>query len=112
MGDGGTGERTVVISSPEELIASVPSMLGFPPGPGSVVMVCGRTASGGQGPVIRVDVPGLQSGDTAAPTDEDLFGESDSVAPEGRRETGGGIDQGPGQWLAPFCARERDLSTI
>lgn len=108
--DGADGRERVVISSPEELIASVPSMLGFPPGPGSVVMVCGRTASGGQGPVIRVDVPGLQSGDTAAPTDEDLFGESDSVAPEGRRETGGGIDQGPAQWLAQFCAREQILS--
>lgn len=108
--DGAEGRERVVISSPEELIASVPAMLGFPPGPGSVVMVCGRTVAGGQGPVIRVDVPGLQCGDTAAPTGEDLYGEPGADVPEGMREAGGGIDDGPARWLAQFCAREQVLS--
>ena len=107
---GADGRERVVISSPEELIASVPAMLGFPPGPGSVVLVCGATAAGGQGPVIRVDVPGLQGGDTATPTDEDLFGEAGADAPEGPRETDGGIDHVPAQWLAQFCEREQVLS--
>ena len=58
--EGGTdGRATVVITSPEELIASIPAMLGFPPGPGSVVILCGRTADGGQGPVVRMDVDRL-----------------------------------------------------
>ncbi|MBC7306966.1 MAG: DUF4192 domain-containing protein, partial [Dietzia sp.] len=41
--DGADGRATVVISSPEELIASIPAMLGFPPGRGSVVVLCGET---------------------------------------------------------------------
>ena len=46
--DGADGRATVVISSPEELIASRPAMLGVPPGRGSVVVLCGETADGGQ----------------------------------------------------------------
>lgn len=108
--DGADGRERVVISSPEELIASVPAMLGFPPGPGSVVMVCGATGSGRQGPVIRVDVPGLQGGYTITPTDEDLFGQAGPDASEDPGETGGGVDHGPARWLAQFCAREGVLS--
>lgn len=108
--DGVDGRGTVVISSPEDLIASVPAMLGFPPGPGSVVMVCGRTGAGGQGPVIRVDVPGLQGGDSITPTDEELFGASGPGAPDGVREAPRGIDHGPARWLAQFCAREEVAS--
>ncbi len=107
---GADGREQVVISSPEELIASVPAMLGFPPGPGSVVLVCGRTAAGGQGPVVRVDVPGLQAGDAVTPTDEDLLGRDGPGGPEGATEPGEGVDHGPAQWLARFCAREKILS--
>lgn len=64
--DGGMDDRpTVVISSPEELIASIPAMLGFPPGTGSVVVMCGTTADGRQGPVVRMDVDGLLDGSPA-----------------------------------------------
>lgn len=90
--DGADEGGRVVISSPEELIASVPAMLGFPPGSGSVVVLCGRTADGEQGPVVRMDADGLA----------------------GERE---GFDEGTGwatmvmdkevaQGLARFCSRE------
>ncbi|MDV8002703.1 DUF4192 domain-containing protein [Rhodococcus sp. IEGM 1408] len=65
--DSGMDDRpTVVISSPEELIASIPAMLGFPPGRGSVVVMCGNTADGRQGPVVRMDVDGLLDGSRAS----------------------------------------------
>ena len=109
MGDGGTGERTVVISSPEELIASIPSMLGFPPGSGSVVVLCGRTADGGQGPVVRMDVDELLD-DEVFPEDEDgMFDEPgfdrdalDRALTDSRSSTRSGMARG----LAQFCARE------
>ena len=91
-GSGQTGDRaTVVISSPEELIASIPAMLGFPPGPGSVVVMCGETADGRQGPVVRMDVAGLiEDSSTVGDLDDD-------PAP---------IDEGAARGLAHFCARE------
>ena len=109
--DGGAdGRERVVIGSPEELIASVPSMLGFPPRPGSVVLVCGRTADGGTGPVVRVDVPGLQPGDALGPTDEEVLGQDCPGGTEGATEPGEGVDHGPARWLARYCAREKVLS--
>lgn len=108
--DGADGPERVVISSPEELIASVPAMLGFPPCPGSVVLVCGGTASGGQGPTIRVDVPGLQGGDVIGPEDDELLGRADLGMSEVAKRSDGGVDDGPAQWLAHFCAREEVLS--
>src|SRR5699024_1054290 len=103
--DGGAdGRERVVIGSPEELIASVPSMLGFPPRPGSVVLVCGRTADGGTGPVVRVDVPGLQPGDALSPTDEEVLGQDCPGGTEGATEPGEGVDHGPARWLARYCA--------
>lgn len=107
IGDDGQDERErVVISSPEEMIASVPAMLGFPPPPGSVVLVGGRMSDGGNAPVMRVDVPGLQDEDTIAPTEGELFGEPGLDAPDGESGLVGGIDPGPAQSLAEFCARE------
>ena len=96
--EGGTdGRTTVVITSPEELIASIPAMLGFPPGPGSVVILCGRTADGGQGPVVRMDVDGLLDDGRDFPGDDDLLGDPDGLD---------GLDPGPARGLARFCARE------
>lgn len=94
--EGGTdGRATVVITSPEELIASIPAMLGFPPGPGSVVILCGRTADGGQGPVVRMDVDGLLDDGRGFPGDDDLLEDPDDLH-----------DPGPARGLARFCARE------
>ncbi|WP_258305913.1 DUF4192 domain-containing protein [Dietzia cinnamea] len=94
--EGGTdGRATVVITSPEELIASIPAMLGFPPGPGSVVILCGRTADGGQGPVVRMDVDGLLDDGRGFPGDDDLLDDPDDLH-----------DPGPARGLARFCARE------
>lgn len=110
--DDGFEERaTVVISSPEELIASIPAMLGFPPGPGSVVVMCGQTADGGQGPVVRMDVDGLDD-DTrtfpgTVPGSEAEYGEGVDPDDEyGDEITTSVIDPGPAQGLARFCARE------
>ncbi|GLB64495.1 hypothetical protein NCCP2495_23740 [Dietzia sp. NCCP-2495] len=79
LDDNGTEDREqVVISSPEELIASVPAMLGYPPDPCSVVIVCSKMSGGGQGPVMRIDVPGL--GDDGFPEhdlDEWIYGDHD-----------------------------------
>lgn len=93
--DGTDGRATVVITSPEELIASIPAMLGFPPGPGSVVILCGRTADGGQGPVVRMDVDGLLDDGRGFPGDDDLLDDPDDLH-----------DPGPARGLARFCARE------
>lgn len=114
-GEGGTGEeetgeRTVVISSPEELIASIPAMLGFPPGPGSVVVMCGRMTDGGQGPVVRMDVDELL--DEWIHTDEDdvLFDRPDLDSEEfdnpGQWGPRSATHYGTAQGLARFCARE------
>lgn len=107
------GRATVVITSPEELIASIPAMLGFPPGPGSVVVVCGETADGGQGPVVRMDVAGLLGPGRGDPEDELLEGLDDSPgggcgADPDQVTTGPrpAIDPGPARGLARFCARE------
>ncbi len=91
----GAGEerQQVVISSPEELIASIPAMLGFPPESGSVVVICGRLAGGGQGPVVRLDAPGLV--DHPGPDDD----------PSGTDVPA--MDEGLARGLARFCARER-----
>ncbi|HMT49996.1 DUF4192 domain-containing protein [Dietzia sp. UBA5065] len=102
-GDGpedGDGRTTVVISSPEELIASIPAMLGFPPGAGSVVVVCGRTSDGRQGPVVRMDVDGLLDGSAAysAGDHDDPDVEHDLPAAT--------IGEGPARGLAQFCSRE------
>lgn len=95
FGTDGDGEKhTVVIGSPEELIASVPAMLGFPPDPGSMVVICGELGGGGQGPVVRVDVPGLLA-ETPGYDDES------SVADEAGR------DEEVVRGLARFCAREQ-----
>ncbi|AWH93823.1 DUF4192 domain-containing protein [Dietzia lutea] len=127
--EGGTdGRATVVITSPEELIASIPAMLGFPPGPGSVVILCGRTADGGQGPVVRMDVDGLLDDGRGFPGDDDLLDEPDGlddlddlfdddplddltgdacgsgVVAIGRARPA--IDPDPARGLARFCARE------
>ena len=109
-GDDGDERATVVISSPEELIASIPAMLGFPPGPGSVVVICGRTADGEQGPVVRMDVdallderPEILDPDDAFEDellDEDGYGDLRDARPRTR------IDPGPARGLAQFCARE------
>ena len=104
-----TTERTVVISSPEELIASIPSMLGFPPGPGSVVVMCGRMTDGGQGPVVRMDVDELL-GDWIDPDEDDTLlggfdpeaGASDDPGKSARVP----LRYGTAQGLARFCARE------
>lgn len=112
VADDGSEERaTVVISSPEELIASIPAMLGFPPGPGSVVVMCGQTADGGQGPVVRMDVDGLLNDvRTFADTFPGPEAASDNdVDPDDEYADGltlGAIDPGPAQGLARFCARE------
>lgn len=105
-GDRAQGRERVVISTPEVLIASIPAMLGFPPLPGSVVMVCGRTADGGQGPVIRVDVPGLTGADADPPEDEYGPGAAGSRVRGRRGEVRSAIDDGPARWLARFCQRE------
>ncbi|MCT1884055.1 DUF4192 domain-containing protein [Dietzia cinnamea] len=130
--EGGTdGRATVVITSPEELIASIPAMLGFPPGPGSVVILCGRTADGGQGPVVRMDVDGLLDDGRGFPGADDLLDDPDDPddladlddplvedpldglpgdagdpgdAAIGRARPA--IDPGPARGLARFCARE------
>ena len=104
-----TTERTVVISSPEELIASVPSMLGFPPGPGSVVVMCGRMTDGGQGPVVRIDVDELlDDWFDSAEEDAALAGfETDAKDPDylGLGSTFP-VRYGAAQGIARFCARE------
>lgn len=56
---------TLVISSPQELIGSVPGFLGFTPDNGSLVVLCEQLADGGGGPVLRLDVPELREGDYA-----------------------------------------------
>ena len=109
--DGAGGRATVVITSPEELIASIPAMLGFPPGPGSVVVMCGEMADGGQGPVVRMDVDGLLEAGRGDPDDDELGNGVDDDPGEcpddgdarGLRPT---IDPGPARGLAQFCARE------
>ncbi|MGN0099509.1 MAG: DUF4192 domain-containing protein [Dietzia sp.] len=115
-GAGAGGRGTVVITSPEELIASIPAMLGFPPGPGSVVILCGRTADGGQGPVVRMDVDGLLDDGDGYPEVDDLDGADGLLDddPDGPGGSGGValdraapvIDPGPARGLARFCARE------
>jgi len=97
-GGGAAGRAEVVISSPEELIASVPSMVGFTPAAGSVVVVCGRTADGGPGPVARLDAHGLLGTGPGDPGDEPGVGEGSGVA--------GAVDEGPARGMAGFCARE------
>lgn len=105
-GDGMDDTTTVVISSPEELIASIPAMLGFPPGPGSVVVMCGRTAEGGQGPVVRMDVDALLDGaGVSADGGGDRGGEEDGLLGEGGCVSIVG-DDGPARGLAQFCSRE------
>ncbi|AVM65973.1 DUF4192 domain-containing protein [Dietzia sp. oral taxon 368] len=106
--EGGTdGRATVVITSPEELIASIPAMLGFPPGPGSVVILCGRTADGGQGPVVRMDVDGLLDDGRGFPGDDDLVDDPDDPDdPDSIGRARPAIDPGPARGLARFCARE------
>lgn len=94
------GRERVVITTPEDLIASVPAMLGFPPRPGSVVAMCGETASGRPGPTIRLDVAGLQDGDGCAPSEAELRGDG---ADEGAGGLNAGIDHGPARWLAQYC---------
>lgn len=95
--DGYGRKAEVVISSPEELIASVPSMLGFTPGAGSVVLVCGRTRGGGQGPVVRLDAHGLLG---IAP-DDPFAGPTLDPGSES-----GYVDAGPAQGMADYCSRE------
>lgn len=106
--DGTTGRARVVISSPEELIASVPALLGFPPGPGSVVVLCGETADGGSGPVVRMDVEGLvDTGGSTGSGRADPGADASSDPGGSDDEWGwGGIDPGPARGLAQFCARE------
>ena len=101
---GADGRTTVVITSPEELIASIPAMLGFPPEPGSVVVLCGRTADGAQGPVVRMDVDGLLDDGRGFPGDDDLVDDPDDPDSIGRARPA--IDPGPARGLARFCARE------
>lgn len=111
--DGGADERrTVVISSPEELIASVPAMLGFPPGPGSVVLMCGETAAGGRGPVVRVDAHGLlaervvfDDDDAAAVGFVDFEDDEDDDDDEDMG-CGDPVDESVARGIARFCARE------
>ena len=119
IGDDGVDDpRTVVISSPEELIASIPSMLGFPPGPGSVVVICGRTADGHAGPVVRMDVDSLLGGPGSPPGEGDG---RDGADGRGGADGWGGAedcrsgegepspvvaDDGPARGLARFCSRE------
>lgn len=114
--DSGTDDHErVVISSPEELIASVPSMLGYPPSPGSVVIVCGRIAGGGTGPVMSIVVPGLQ--DDGIPDYQDLVDSIDWIDDDDDNddrdrgmafmaEVPTGIGQGAAQEIARFCERE------
>lgn len=99
--DGRPENRTVVISSPEELIASVPALLGFPPGPGSVVLMCGKTADGGQGPVVRVDAEGLLADREMYDDDEDFLGLDDDDGGVGQL-----VDESVARGLARFCGRE------
>lgn len=116
IGDDEAGGRaTVVISSPEELIASIPAMLGFPPGTGSVVVLCGETADGGQGPVVRMDVDGLLGAGRGDPDDDELLAGVDDDPVDGPDVDRGGmtptrdgpaVDPGPARGLAQFCARE------
>lgn len=90
-GDGrGDLDETVVIESPEELVASVPALLGFVPGPQSLVAICGTCGDGRQGPVIRLDAPGLFASEPG---------------PQGRQDES--VDPGPAQFLADFCEREQ-----
>lgn len=109
-GEENTGERTVVISSPEELIASIPAMLGFPPGPGSVVVMCGRMADGGQGPVVRMDVDELLD-DWIHPDEDDVLFDGpdldvDDFDHPGQSGPRSASRYGTAQGLARFCARE------
>lgn len=103
--DGGMDDRaTVVISSAEELIASIPAMLGFPPGTGSVVVMCGKTADGRQGPVVRMDVDGLVDAeraftDSPDPHDGSSYDDDLDRPPELGAEM-------PARGLAQFCSRE------
>ena len=106
-GDDWSGDGpTVVISSPEELIASIPALLGFPPGPGSVVVLCGETRDGRQGPVVRMDVNGL--GDDGGHPVVDPPAEFDGSDPDWCPDEAplSPIDPGPARGLAQFCARE------
>lgn len=80
----------MVITSPEELIASLPAMLGFPPGPGSVVVMCEDTADGTPGPVVRMDADGLLV------DRPDLDDDEDPAV----------VDEGAACGLAHFCSRE------
>ena len=80
---------TVVIDSPEELVASVPALLGFVPGQQSLVAICGTCGDGRQGPVIRLDAAGLFGVEPGPGEGEEL------------------VDPGPAQFLADFCERER-----
>ena len=109
--DGASGRATVVITSPEELIASIPAMLGFPPGPGSVVVMCGEMADGGQGPVVRMDVDSLLEAGRGDPDDDEFSNGVDDdpgESPDDGDASGlhPAIDPGPARGLAQFCARE------
>ena len=113
IGDDGVDDpRMVVITSPEELIASIPSMLGFPPGPGSVVVICGRTADGHAGPVVRMDVDGLLGGPGSPPGGGDGFDGAEGWDGAEDCRSGDGehppvvADDGPARGLARFCSRE------
>ncbi len=104
VGDGAVdGRERVVITSREDLIASVPAMLGFPPLPGSVVVICGETATGRRGPTIRVDVAGLEGGEGPPPAEGDRVG---GVPRDGAGGPTSGIGQESARWLAEHCAGE------
>lgn len=119
-GGGSDARPRVVITSPEELIASIPAMLGFPPGPGSVVVMCGETADGGQGPVVRMDVGGLDDAGVDGPgrdgrrrwedredrEDWDDWEYWEHDGDEGGYSSAARIDDGPARGLAQFCSRE------
>lgn len=109
-GESGTHEKsTVVISSPEELIASVPAMLGFPPGPGSVVLICGETSDGGQGPVVRVDANGLLA-EREVGYEDDFgdcgLGDDDDYYDDDNPDRSDLVDVDVARGIARFCARE------
>lgn len=110
MDENSPGGREVVISSPEELIASIPAMLGFPPGPGSVVVMCGRTGDGGQGPVVRMDVDALLDEDLVAEFEDEIIDDPevdlDEVAERALWHRRSRSRLGPAQGLARFCDRE------
>ena len=101
---GRRGRAEVVIGSPEELVASVPSMLGFTPAAGSVIVVCGTLADGRPGPVARLDAHALLGiGAEGMVEDPDDLADADLL--------GGVVDDGPARGMAAFCHRE-GVSTV